>query len=587
MSTWRFLWALYKWFKWTLLIDLLGAAIVLVGLQNLLALGQRELFNELTGDSPIVFGVWALCALLVALVTARFVVNVMAYVLGVANDFMLAAGLRQNVFAYLISRRETRLPDSPSEAVSRFRGDATAIAQYLVEVNYFVAKVLFSISALFIMARVDPLITIGAFLPLIAIMSTASLTRKLIEDHRRKSREAAGEVSGYLGEMFGTVEAIKVAGAESKVLSEFSRVSEARKRATLKDTLLTRTMDGLFVNVENVGTGIVFIVASQAMIGGSFTVGDLSLFIFYLTYTATLGAGLGHLLTGYQRTNVAIDRLSQIVPDEPIRSLTKQSTRYWFLGSRPTPTATKTKMDILETLEMRNLTYIYPDSDKGIKGVGFTIKRGTITVVTGRTGSGKSTVLRALLGSVPLHTGKILWNGRAVGAPDSFFVPPRSAYSPQVPGLFSDEIRANILLGLPEMGSDMPAAIHFAVLEEDLKQLSHGLETVVGPRGVKLSGGQRRRVGLARAIVRDPELLILDDPSGGLDVETERILWNRLLSRKQTTTLIASHRRLALTSADHIVVLRDGQIVSEGDLETLLDTCTEMQRLWELGYDET
>jgi ATP-binding cassette subfamily B protein len=206
------------------------------------------------------------------------------------------------------------------------------------------------------------------------------------------------------------------------------------------------------------------------------------------------------------------------------------------------------------------LTCRHPASGRGIEDVSLTLERGSFTVVTGRIGSGKTTLLHAVLGLLP-GTGEVRWNGRVLDQPGAFLVPPRCAFTPQVPRLFSEALRDNLLLGRPEHPGAVAEALGAAVLDDDVARFERGLDTLVGPRGVKLSGGQVQRAAAARMFLGQAELVVFDDLSSALDAATEAELWARLFTRRDAVTcLVVSHSAAALARADQILTLDDGRL---------------------------
>ncbi len=349
----------------------------------------------------------------------------------------------------------------------------------------------------------------------------------------------------------------------------------------VRDQVLSGVLDALFGNVTDIGTALILVLAALSVSSGQLRPGDLVLFLTYLGLVTDFFNQIGKLLVQQKQTRISFERLVALLQGTPAQHLGAHHDLF-LSGPMPKPPAPRrSETQRLATLEVSNLGYRYPETGRGISGINLQMSRGTLTVITGRIGSGKSTLLQTILGLLSRDEGEISWNGQPVADPATFFVPPHSAYTAQVPHVFSETIRENILLGLSDQDADLAGAIHTAVLEGDIAAFPQGLDTQIGAQGVRLSGGQTQRAAAARMLVRAPELLVCDDLSSALDVETEQKLWDRLLATNKYTCLAVSHRRAVLQRADQVIVLKDGHVEAAGSLETVLASSEEMRTIWQ------
>ncbi|OMF76399.1 ABC transporter ATP-binding protein [Paenibacillus glucanolyticus] len=614
MKTRHFFWRLILYRPGLYLLNLLAWSLIHMA-PLVPGLLTKSFFDHLEGTYTFPYGVWAIAVLLIGAALARIALIYGGFMTDVHFRFRISTLLRRNMLSHVMKEPGARaIPCSPGEAISNFRDDVDQAEEATSWSVDTLGLIGFVMVASWILISIDLQLTILVFVPLILVVTAAQIATARIQKYRAASRESTAKVTGAISEMFANVQAIQVAGAEKRVVDRFVSLSEKRRQSMVKDKLLTETLSSIFTNSVNLGTGLILVLASFKMRNGDFTVGDLSLFVYYLTFVTQLISNVGNFMTYYKQMAVSFQRIKTMLQGAPASLLTaanyigigrvegKRRSHGEETGSRVAerdPEAvgmmensaismaedggesTYIQAPPLSILEVRGLSYQYPETGRGISDIDFTLKRGSFTVVSGMIGSGKTTLVRTLLGLLPAEIGEIRWNGEKVAEPADFFIPPQSAYTAQIPRLYSDKLRNNILLGISEQPGSLERALYAAVMEDDIKHLENGLETMVGPRGVKLSGGQAQRTAAARMLVRDAQLYVFDDLSSALDVETERKLWERLFrDRDGATCLVVSHRKAALHHADHIIVLNGGVIEAEGTAEQLLRSSESFRQLW-------
>jgi ATP-binding cassette subfamily B protein len=556
----------------------------------LVGLVLKELFDQLSGErlASLDAALW-LCAGFVAVEALRSGIFWVSIVIWPYWWQGAETTLRVNVLRSVLTApgpAASRLPHSSGEAVSRVRDDVFDLVSLTDRWVDLAGAVTFAAAAFTIMASIDPVVTLALVLPMLVVLILNRVLSAAIRRVHSLARQLGAVVTGFIGETFAGVLAIKTAGAEPAVLARLREHNRRRRAAAVKDRLLIDLADTSTSAGVEVSIGLVLLLAAPAMRRGDFTVGDFALFTSYVGWLTMLPRFLGRLLYRIPQGAVATERLTRLMARHEGPADLSRRTGIWFRADPPPAlTEVPARTDPLEVLEARGLTIRHADDGRGVDAVDLRVERGSFTVVTGAVGAGKTTLVRGLLGLLPVSGGAVTWNGQPVDDPGTFLVPNRAAYAGQVPRLFSDSLRENLLLGWPANGDGLALAVRLATLERDLAGMPEGMDTVVGPRGMRLSGGQVQRATAARALVRTPDLLVVDDLSSALDVETEQVLWERLAQaareeRGPATLLVVSHRRAALERADQVVVLDRGRVAGAGPLADLLRTCPEMRRLW-------
>ncbi|MGO4548539.1 ABC transporter ATP-binding protein [Paenibacillus sp. 2TAB23] len=577
MNTFQYMWQLIRYRPWLYIVN--GIIWMLIHLAPLFTgLVTRDFFNSITAGRLDISYLTILIAMLLTIAISRVVLIIFGSLTDVLHRFSINALIRRNIFYHLLVGYKGNT--SSGEVIVNMRDDSDQAENAISWTLDVIGKFVFAAVSFVVLFSINGKITCLVFIPLILIVVITNLANRRLEQYRSANRTAASNVATVIGEIAEMSQIIKIFGAEKRVIERFDNLNTVRKSLDIKDKLLTQILNSIFNNTVSIGTGLILILSVGEMKTGSFTVGDFALFIYYLHYITEFTQIFGSFLSHYRQTGISFRRMSDLFMPSRKHDLVQHAP----LSLKEDPSiesdGSPGHFAELESLTLHDLTSLYPNSTNGVYNISFSVKRGSFTVITGRIGFGKTTLLRALLGHLPLQDGQIRWNDEDITHMEAFFSPPRCAYTPQVPVLFGETLEQNIKLGQDLSPEQLNKALFLSVLGDDVADMPAGLNTFIGLSGTNLSGGQQQRTAVARMFSKNTELFVMDDISSALDGETEKKLWERIRKNNNLTCIVASHKKECFMQADQIIFLKDGKLEAQGTLSELLESSEEMRKLW-------
>ena len=445
------------------------------------------------------------------------------------------------------------------DLMTRATSDLNAIRMVLSSaVMYTADAIVFFGFALVIMLRIDVTLTIVALLPYPILAVLIRSLGKRLHAHYERIQEAFSTLNTKVQENLSGVRVVKAYTLEESEVAHFQELNEEFVNRNHRQIRLMTFFFPLFRFLPGVGGVVLLWMGGFHVIEGKITLGEFVAFSAYLMMLVRPMITLGFIVNTFERGAASMDRIQAILDEKP--EIFDGKDVKWGIK------------DVEGEIEFRNLNFAYPDGTPVLKDINLKVERGTTLAIVGGTGSGKSTLVNLVPRIRQAARGTVFIDGVDIQDIPLNVLRSNIGFVEQEPFLFSDYLRNNISYGL-EVANDeaVKDAAHTADLLDQIEEFPDGLETFLGERGITISGGQRQRSALARAIIIKPKILILDDAFANVDTQTEDTILHRLAEiMKNRTTILISHRVSTVKNADHIIVLDEGSIVEAGTHEQLL-----------------
>lgn len=464
--------------------------------------------------------------------------------------------------------------NSTGDLMNRISEDVGRVRMYVgPAIMYTINLIVLFILVIGAMVQVNPRLAMYVLLPLPILTFIVYNVHDLINRKSERVQAQLSTISTFVQETFSGIRVVKAFTREQQYVEEYRSQSEHYKRVSMELVRVNALFMPSMLLLVGLSTIITIYAGSIEVMQGRLTIGNIAEFIIYVNMLTWPVASLGWVVTIVQRAAASQQRINE------------------FLDTPSAIVSGEVDPEIIDgKIEFKNVSVTYPESGtKALRNVSFVVQPGKSLAIIGKTGSGKTTLVNLLLRLIDPGKGSVLIDDKDLRNLQIDSFRKQLGCVPQDVFLFSDTIGDNIAFGMKQNGSDeaVKEAARMAAIYDNIMEFPQAFNTMVGERGITLSGGQKQRISIARAIIKEPRILIFDDCLSAVDTITEEeILKNLKLVMKNRTTVLVSHRVSSVKNADHILVLDEGRIVEEGNHQTLTARKGEYAALFEMQLME-
>lgn len=531
--------------------DLVNENIALFRLLN--GFNRQELISKIFGQSLLFFGV---IVLILALIRGLFLFFMRQTIILMSRhieyDLKNEIYLHYQKLSMAFYRR-----NNTGDLMNRVTEDVSRVRMYLGPgIMYTINTIVLFILVIVSMFNVNTRLTVFSLLPLPILAITIYYVHSMINHRSEKIQEQLSSLSSFVQETFSGIRVIKAYVREDDIRRKFNVESENYKSHSMSLVQIQALFYPIMLLLVGLSTIITVYIGGVEVMNGNISSGNIAEFIVYVNQLTFPVMSLGWVTSLIQRAAASQKRINEFLNTNPeINSVSGEKT------------------DLQGNITFKNVSFKYPDTGiQAIKNISFEVKNGEFLAIIGRTGSGKSTIANLLMRMYDADNGQILLDGKPIGRLDIQHFRQQIGFVPQEVFLFSETIYNNIAFGMTEAqpGKVEMAAKNAAVFE-NIMEFDKGFQTLIGERGITLSGGQKQRLSIARAIIKEPQILIFDDCLSAVDTRTEEeILGNLSNLMKNKTSILIAHRVSTIKNADRILVMDSGEIIEQGTHDELM-----------------